>query len=140
MEVIKEVKEFLPGKAYETVIPRSVKLSEAPSFGKPIWFHDKHSQGAVRYKELATEFLKRNEHLSIQGLEPATLVSQETLCEGITVSRETIEHSQDRNPNGRSEESPQKMESPQGNEVIEYIVSRETIGSVFKVPPEGIIQ
>ena len=81
-EVIKEVKEFLPGKVYHTIIPRSVKLSEAPSFGKPIWFHDKHSQGAVKYKELAMEFLQREAPLSNKMTDATEGYSE-------TVSRET---------------------------------------------------
>ncbi len=128
-EVIKEVKEFLPGNVYETIIPRSIKLSEAPSFGKPIWFHDKHSQGAIKYKELAIEFLKRNKQMP---------VSQETSQENGKVSRETKEYSLP----GKKDEKPEPSvikESTQGNEVIEDNVSRET-NSVFKIPPEGIIK
>ena len=56
-EVIAEIKNFFKEKVYTTVIPRNVKLSEAPSFGKPICLYDKHSIGAKRYEEFAREFL-----------------------------------------------------------------------------------
>ncbi|MBI3601805.1 MAG: ParA family protein [Candidatus Omnitrophica bacterium] len=57
-EVIKEIKEFFKEKVYSTIIPRNVRLSEAPSFGKPIHVYDPTSVGAVKYKELAQEMLK----------------------------------------------------------------------------------
>ncbi|MFZ5801330.1 MAG: ParA family protein [Candidatus Omnitrophota bacterium] len=56
-EVITEIKSFFKDKVYQTIIPRSVRLSEAPSFGKPISIYDKHSIGAQRYDELAQEVL-----------------------------------------------------------------------------------
>jgi len=56
-EVISEARKFFTGKVYNTVIPRNVKLTEAPGFGKPIALYDKHSIGAQKYKEFATELL-----------------------------------------------------------------------------------
>jgi chromosome partitioning protein len=56
-EVIDEVKKFFKDKVYQTVIPRSVKLSEAPGFGKPILLYDRHSVGAKTYESLSREFL-----------------------------------------------------------------------------------
>ncbi len=56
-EVIKETKEFFKEKVFDTVIPRSIKLSEAPGFGKPIEIYDKHSIGAKTYSSLACEIL-----------------------------------------------------------------------------------
>lgn len=56
-EVIKEIKSFFKEKVYESVIPRNIRLSEAPSFGKPIHVYDPTSLGAIKYKELAQEFL-----------------------------------------------------------------------------------
>lgn len=56
-EVIKEIRNYFQDKVYETIIPRNVKLSEAPSFGKPIMKYDPASIGARRYTELAAEFL-----------------------------------------------------------------------------------
>lgn len=54
-EVIKEVKNNFKEKVYETVIPRSIRLSEAPSYGKPIALYDKNNIGATKYEELARE-------------------------------------------------------------------------------------
>lgn len=56
-EVIKEARSFFNEKVYKTVIPRSIKLGEAPGFGQPIILYDKHSQGARSYYEFAKEFL-----------------------------------------------------------------------------------
>ena len=56
-EVIKEAKNYLKEKVYETIIPRSIRLSEAPSFGKPIALYDKGSVGAQKYEELTQEIL-----------------------------------------------------------------------------------
>lgn len=57
-EVIKEAREYFSEKVYQTVIPRSIKLSESPGFGKPIVFYDKTSIGAQKYEELSREFLQ----------------------------------------------------------------------------------
>ncbi len=58
-QVIEEVRGYFKDKAYQTVIPRTVRLSEAPGFGKPILLYDKSSKGALAYQELAREFLTR---------------------------------------------------------------------------------
>ena len=58
-QVVDEVRQHLPDKIFETVIPRTVRLSEAPSFGKPIFAYDPHSQGATAYRALAREVAKR---------------------------------------------------------------------------------
>lgn len=60
VQVAQEVKRFFPGKVYSTVIPRNVRLSEAPSHGKPITSYDRHCRGAEAYTALAAEFLKKN--------------------------------------------------------------------------------
>jgi chromosome partitioning protein len=59
-EVINEIKNYFKEKVYNSIIPRNIRLSEAPSFGKPINFYDSTSAGAVKYKELAEEFLMAN--------------------------------------------------------------------------------
>ena len=56
-EVISEIKGYFKDKVYKTTIPRNIKLSEAPSFGKPIAIYDRTSIGAKRYEEFAREFL-----------------------------------------------------------------------------------
>ena len=59
-QVVKEVKKYFEGKVYKTVIPRNVRLSEAPSYGMPISVYDSRSKGAKAYEKLAKEFLKNN--------------------------------------------------------------------------------
>ena len=59
-QVVSEVKRFFPQKVYSSVVPRNVRLSEAPSFGKPVYYYDRSSRGSVAYDELAKEFLKKN--------------------------------------------------------------------------------
>ena len=60
-QVVKEVKRYFDDKVYKTVIPRNIKLSEAPSFGMPITLYDAKSKGARCYEKLAREVLKANE-------------------------------------------------------------------------------
>lgn len=60
IQVAQEVKRFFPGKVYATVIPRNIRLSEAPSHGKPITAYDRTCRGAEAYLSLANEFLKKN--------------------------------------------------------------------------------
>ncbi len=60
LQVAEEVKHYFPGKVYATVIPRNVRLSEAPSHGKPIFSYDRASRGAEAYGALAAEFLQKN--------------------------------------------------------------------------------
>lgn len=59
-QVVQEVKRFFPQKVYATVIPRNVRLSEAPGFGEPVLYYDARSKGAEAYNALAKEFLKKN--------------------------------------------------------------------------------
>jgi len=56
-QVVDEARKFFSDRVYKTVIPRSVRLGEAPSFGKPIVLYDSHSSGAERYRDLAQEVL-----------------------------------------------------------------------------------
>ena len=58
-QVVAEVKKFFPRRVYGTVIPRTVRLAEAPSFGKPINYYDKAGKGAKAYLALAQEILQR---------------------------------------------------------------------------------
>ena len=61
-QVVGEVREHFGERVFETVIPRSTRLAEAPSFGKPIIHYDKYSAGAAAYDLLAQEFLARLDH------------------------------------------------------------------------------
>ena len=57
-QVVKEVKKHFDDKVYKTVIPRNIKLSEAPSYGMPISIYDPKSKGAKCYEKLSKEILK----------------------------------------------------------------------------------
>ncbi len=64
-QVAEDVRNHLGSKVYDTVIPRNVRVSEAPSFGKPVLLYDLHCAGAQAYAHLASEMLKR------EGLSPS---------------------------------------------------------------------
>ncbi len=61
-QVVKEVKNYFDDKVYKTVIPRNVKLSEAPSYGMPICMYDARSKGSRCYDKFVKEFIKKNEN------------------------------------------------------------------------------
>ena len=58
--VVKDVRNFFKGKVFQTVVPRNVKLSEAPSFGMPITEYDSKSAGALAYQKLGEELISKN--------------------------------------------------------------------------------
>lgn len=60
VQVAEEVKKFFGSKVYGTVVPRNVRLSEAPSHGQPIMAYDRYSRGAEAYLQLADEFIERD--------------------------------------------------------------------------------
>ena len=59
-QVVEEVKKYFPRKVFRSVIPRSVRLSEAPSYGVPIMYFDKSNRGTEAYRSLAEELEKNN--------------------------------------------------------------------------------
>ena len=59
-QVMAEVKKFYGDKVYKTTIPRNVRLSEAPSYGQPVYYYDKGSTGTKAYIDLADEVIKNN--------------------------------------------------------------------------------
>ena len=59
-QVVNDVKEYFKDKVFETIIPRNVKISEAPSFGKPIGYYDRTCPGSVTYEKLAEEVMKND--------------------------------------------------------------------------------
>ncbi|HOZ01068.1 MAG TPA: AAA family ATPase [Candidatus Syntrophosphaera sp.] len=59
MQVAKEVRRYFKEKVFRTIIPRNIKLTEAPSFGKPVFLYDIRSPGAMSYLDLATEVIER---------------------------------------------------------------------------------
>ena len=60
IQVVDEVKKFFPRKVYKTVIPRNVRISEAPSYGQPVLYYDKYSRGSEAYRSLADELIEQN--------------------------------------------------------------------------------
>jgi len=66
-QVAEEARKFFAERVYRTSIPRNVRLSEAPSFGKPIVLYDPHSSGAESYRQLAREVLEHAEEGARQG-------------------------------------------------------------------------
>ena len=59
-QVVQEVKKFFPKKVFSSVIPRGVRLSEAPSFGMPVMYFDKSCKGSLAYMELSREIVEKN--------------------------------------------------------------------------------
>ncbi len=59
-QVVTEVRKYFPNKVFNAIIPRTVRLSEAPSFGKPIMYYDKLNKGAMAYTRLAKEVIELN--------------------------------------------------------------------------------
>lgn len=57
-QVVDEVKRFFPQKVYSTIIPRNVRISESPGFGRPVIYYDASSKGAQAYEELAQEIIE----------------------------------------------------------------------------------
>lgn len=60
VQVLDEIKRYYNDKVYKVTIPRNVRLSEAPSYGRPVWYYDRNSNGSRAYMELAEEMIKQN--------------------------------------------------------------------------------
>ena len=58
---MEEVKKYFKDKVFKSIIPRNIKVAEAPSFGVSVIDHDPNSKGAISYKKLAKEIIKQNE-------------------------------------------------------------------------------
>ena len=69
-QVVEEVQKHFQQMVFETIIQRNIKLSEAPSFGKPAILYDADSRGAVNYLNLAREILQRNEETRSRPTDP----------------------------------------------------------------------
>ena len=76
-QVIEDVRNHFQDRVFKTVVPRSVKISEAPSFGKPIALYDPHSRGAKCYEEVGKEFLTRFSGAQDKAQTAKTIASQE---------------------------------------------------------------
>ena len=76
-QVVAEVREHFGDRVFETMIPRSTRLAEAPSFGKPIIHYDKYSSGAAAYELLAQEVLSRVQRIGTNVVSsPAPAISE----------------------------------------------------------------
>jgi chromosome partitioning protein len=62
VQIKEEVHRHFPGQIFDVAIPRNVRLSEAPSHGRAVMFHDLRSTGAIAYLELAKEVLAHDDH------------------------------------------------------------------------------
>lgn len=60
-QIADEIKKYFGDKVFETFIPRNIRVSEAPSYGKPVMLHDKRCRGAVAYVAFVQEYLDKNE-------------------------------------------------------------------------------
>jgi chromosome partitioning protein len=60
LQIREEVNRYFPGQVFDTVIPRNVRLTEAPSHGRPVMLHDLKSSGSVAYLELTREVLNHD--------------------------------------------------------------------------------
>jgi chromosome partitioning protein len=88
-QVEKDVRGYLKEKVYNTVIPRNVKISEAPSHGVPAIIYDFRCSGSAAYIRLAKELLKRNNNLPKEDVSPKMFHQK---CFTKNVSRETIKN------------------------------------------------
>lgn len=66
-QVVDEVRKHFESLTFRTIIPRSIRLGEAPSFGKPIIEYEPHGIGATAYRALAEEFLRRDREPAATG-------------------------------------------------------------------------
>jgi chromosome partitioning protein len=62
-QVVADVRQFMGGKVYDTIIPRNVRISEAPSYGKPVLVYDLKCVGSEAYLRLAAEIIQREREL-----------------------------------------------------------------------------
>jgi chromosome partitioning protein len=72
-DVSDQLKKHFGEKVYRTIIPRNIRLAEAPSFGAPVMYYDKSSSGAKAYLALAGEMLRREEQLKEASIENASV-------------------------------------------------------------------
>jgi len=66
-QVVEEIRAHFPDKLFDTIIRRNVRLSESPSYGKPICLYDPASTGALDYQDLAKELITRGEHVDVNA-------------------------------------------------------------------------
>src|SRR5204863_5042700 len=84
-QVVKDVRDYMGQKVYDTVIPRNVRVSEAPSYGKPVLVYDLKCVGSEAYLRLATEIIQREKELRAAST-PITGADQNDPPSGATES------------------------------------------------------
>lgn len=89
-EVIEEVKKYFADKVYKTVIPRTIKLTEAPGFGKPIALYDKDSPGAKSYEAVVDEILARQEYQEGMGIDSSASSRPQNDIKDINITTQDI--------------------------------------------------
>lgn len=102
-QVVQEVVAHFGESVYETLIPRSVRLSEAPSFGQPIILYDRNCTGSAAYRQLAREFLERRKNRGREHIPPSDLQQTPEETEPITPEPpppEALEPAADSTPAG----------------------------------------
>src|SRR5580698_3768038 len=87
-EVSAQLLMHFPEKVFRTIIPRNIRLAEAPSFGKPVLFHDKESRGALAYLALAGEMIRREEEEREQLASAAIAVASGDNSSGLAPAQE----------------------------------------------------
>ena len=109
-DVIEEVKNHFGDKVYETLIPRNVRVSEAPSMGTPVVFLDPRSKGAESYKAFAWEFMAKNPtrydvpKTAVPTPAPAPKDEEETAA--VTADENQCDHSESQGPSDAAATSP----------------------------------
>ena len=109
-DVIEEVKNHFGDKVYETLIPRNVRVSEAPSMGTPVVFLDPRSKGAESYKAFAWEFMAKNptryEAPKTAAPTPTPAPKAEGKTAAVIVDENQCDHSESQGPSDASATSP----------------------------------
>lgn len=82
-QIVEEVKKYFGAKVFQTIIARNVRLSEAPSYGKPVLLYDALSSGTRNYMALAREFLQRNNHDAVS--EGGVIPDKSATTPGLTI-------------------------------------------------------
>lgn len=91
-DVIEEVKKHFGDKVFNTMIPRNVRTSEAPSFGQPVVFYDPSCRGAEAYRAFAREFARRNPtRTSVSAADAEPDVAEEPVAENDSVREESAD-------------------------------------------------
>jgi hypothetical protein len=105
-------------KVFRTIIPRNIRLAEAPSFGKPVLFHDKESRGALSYLALAGEMIRREEEDASEHAKAAAHPSGSVETEPAEAEPMAIEPqanvAQSAEPSNAAEIAAVETTSPQG--------------------------